>query len=439
MIFGLVLTALFLFGIGIVYSKLRDVAKLNESWMRVAGRMKLAFRKSNGILDTPGIEGEMDGFPVSVRVNMERKGDGVAQYTVYSVVLPEGSDIESLLDKASARVEAVRTGHPGIDKLLDAGGFDRGKLREMMSDLAEMTRMKFVKTLPGLGVSGRRIYCKVEGVDSDPQLMMEKLGQMLSLAKKLDWTAKGGAVATGAAIVESALAGTAVALAPSVGKPSPAPERLFASKPVPAPMEKPSPSPTPERLFASKPVPAPMEKPSPSPTPERLFASKPEAASTPRFSPNIPPPSFSKPAPEPLKSEDLSLGARDPEALVAAGAEKLSAVLFAKSFPGAEEKGIIDGIKGLRVSWTGKLKSVQEYGMDFNFNGGAGCKAAIDLCEVVNSSGIRSVVKASVQLPKGSSEALKSKYGQELRFSGEILKIEAFAREFFIANGSLEL
>lgn len=426
----------------IVMNKAKEIARTNEEWMRTAGKLKLAFKKAGGILETPRLGGEIDNLPVSVYVNMEKRGDKIVPFTTYSVTLPEGCGIESVLDKASNRVESVRTGHPLVDKLLSAGGFDRAKLREMMSEAKEAAIAKFSKACPNISVSDSRIVCKFEGVDSDADMIHSRISQLVRLAKMLSWQA-GGEAAGGQ--LEKPEPPEMLSLAPV--EPAPQPRKTLersARKPEErqqeeAPKAAPAPTPAAQHFGESKHATNANAASEVRRVSESRFATNANAASEVRQATNAKPAGDSKMATEAKQIFTAAAAASPSQDFdCSLNPEPLAKALFSNPLPGQAEKALFERLKGTQVSWSGTLKMAQEYGMDFNFPGGAGSKAVFEVCEVSgSSSSLKLKIRAVVQLPKDASQGLKSKIGQSASFKGTLFKCEPFAKEIYVSNGSL--
>lgn len=431
MLIVLIILALIVVFAFIVMNKAKDIARTNEEWMRAAGKLKLAFKKAGGILDTPRLGGEIEGFPVSVHVTMEKRGDRIVPFTTYVVNLPEGSNIESVLDKASAKIENVRTGHPLIDKLLAAGGFDRGKLRLMMSDAKDAAIAKFSKSCPNLSVTDNRIVCKFEGVDSDADMVHARISQLLRLAKAISW--KGGAsVHTLHEAYESPEEEEPLTMrhdAPLRKTLERSAKKPFSPPPV---VEAPQPEPQPQKV-------------EPSYFGESRHASESKAAGGAKSATESRLATMAKPAAEvksasEARSTAISAPSADAQSLAldcADSPDALAKALFSNALPGQAEKTLFERVKGSRIAWSGTLKMVQEYGMDFNFQGGAGTKAVLEICEVAAAASLKVRVKAVVQLPKEASQTLKPKIGQNVAFEGTLFKFEPFAKEIYVSGGAM--
>ena len=119
--------------------------------------------------------------------------------------------------------------------------------------------------------------------------------------------------------------------------------------------------------------------------------------------------------------------------------ESVCAVLFSKSFPGAEERAAFDAMKGRRVRWTGELQMALPFSMDFTFGSRKGVKATLLVHEMKQGqSGVPVRIKAVAAFPPELQSALESAKGKTVAFEGDILKFEAFSREIYLQDASLE-
>ena len=119
--------------------------------------------------------------------------------------------------------------------------------------------------------------------------------------------------------------------------------------------------------------------------------------------------------------------------------ESVCSVLFAKSFPGAEERAAFEAMKGRRVRWSGKIQMVLPFSMDFTFGSNRGVKATLFVHEMSQGqSGTKVRIKAVAAFPPEFQGALEASKGKTVVFSGELLKFEPFAREIYLRNATLE-
>lgn len=116
--------------------------------------------------------------------------------------------------------------------------------------------------------------------------------------------------------------------------------------------------------------------------------------------------------------------------------ESVCTALFAKSFPGAEERAAFEAMKGRRVRWNGELLMSMPFSMDFVFGSQKGVKATILICKLAQGS-VKAQIKAVAAFPPDFRERLDAMKGKPLVFEGELLKFEPFAREIYLTGASL--
>ena len=139
--------------------------------------------------------------------------------------------------------------------------------------------------------------------------------------------------------------------------------------------------------------------------------------------------------PPPVQEQETYPAAADSELDV----ETVCSVLFAKSFPGAEERAAFDAMKGRRVRWSGELQMSLPFSMDFTFGSRRGVKATLLVCKMAQGqSGMPVAIKAVAAFPPELQRALEASKGKTVVFSGEILKFEPFAREIYLQDALLE-
>lgn len=142
---------------------------------------------------------------------------------------------------------------------------------------------------------------------------------------------------------------------------------------------------------------------------------------------------------EPDETEAVPDQAFHAEEVPAFSVESVCSVLFAKSFPGAEERAAFETMKGRRVRWSGEIQMVLPFSMDFTFGSNRGVKATLFVHEMAQGhSGMKVRIKAVAAFPPELQGALEASKGKTVVFSGEILKFEPFAREIYLRNAALE-
>ena len=145
--------------------------------------------------------------------------------------------------------------------------------------------------------------------------------------------------------------------------------------------------------------------------------------------------------PAPVAEQPSAPAAKQPAPVASADAsltvESVCAALFAKPFPGMEERAAFDAMKGRRVSWSGEVQTVLPFSMDFVFGSRKGVKATI-LVRKQGQGGASAHVKAVAAFPPELRETLDAAKGQTVSFGGELLKFEPFAREIYLQDASLD-
>lgn len=90
---------------------------------------------------------------------------------------------------------------------------------------------------------------------------------------------------------------------------------------------------------------------------------------------------------------------------------------------------------GKTVRWSGRLRRVESYSFELVFGIKPGCKAVVSVHELETSGFGDRTVSAIVQFPKENLEPLQKREGQNLRFEGQLKKVDALMRNFYIADG----
>ena len=118
--------------------------------------------------------------------------------------------------------------------------------------------------------------------------------------------------------------------------------------------------------------------------------------------------------------------------------ESVCAVLFGKSFPGAEERAAFDAMKGRRVRWSGELLMSMPFSMDFVFGSRKGVKATLAVWKVQQSKfGVPVQIKAVVSFAPELQRDLDAAKGSTVTFEGTLLKFEPFAHEIYLRDATI--
>ena len=234
---------------------------------------------------------------------------------------------------------------------------------------------------------------------------------------------------------------------------------------------------TPTRTFSgrpspSRPVPASMSsavetpaKPSAPPAPAPLRITDTPAPSEPTVprEPEPPPPPSVPPVPSPVTTSTAPMSEaaepiKPPEPVVAAAAPSESEPdsmpagppsdlpldvasvcedLFDPKMMSYEANQLFDEwYKDATVRWKGTARRAGKYTYDFNFGDGGGTKAELDVYEVKQQYGSRTV-KAFVQLPLEAADEIGGRIGEEIEFEGRLMTCEGSARRLYVADARM--
>jgi len=90
------------------------------------------------------------------------------------------------------------------------------------------------------------------------------------------------------------------------------------------------------------------------------------------------------------------------------------------------------------VRWTGTLKRVSRYSFDLVFGREPGVMAAFMVYEAQTGYYSSREVDALVQLPLDAESELSEKIGQQLAFTGRLVRCDGLMRNLYIADGEIE-
>ena len=191
------------------------------------------------------------------------------------------------------------------------------------------------------------------------------------------------------------------------------------SRPAPTPLritdapKPPEPTVTPPAPRESEPTPVPSVPPAPSP----VTASLPESVAA------VPAPSVPEPAATPSEVQlDVASVCED---------------LFDPNRMSYETNRLFDDrYKDATVRWKGTARRASEYSYDFNFGDGGGTKAELDVYEVKQQYGSRTV-RAFVQLPFEDADDIGARIGEDVHFEGRLISCEGSARRLYVADARM--
>ena len=222
---------------------------------------------------------------------------------------------------------------------------------------------------------------------------------------------------------------------PATSRPAPTPMRIAETPTKPSAPSTPS-QPTPLRVTntptpPSSAVPPPAPRvPAPPPPPAPVTASVPEPAE-----PTIPSePAVATPAPsvpEPVTTP------RQPPGDLRLDVTSVCEDLFNSSMMSYATNRLFDEqYKDATVRWRGTARRASTYSYDFEFGDGGGTKAELDVYEVKQQYGSRTV-KAVVQLPVEAAEGISARIGEDIEFEGRLLTCEGSARRLYVADAHI--
>lgn len=372
----------------------------NESWMEAAHEFGLEYVRSAGMSGYPSLRGNVNDRLIEVHLQIE--DSGVLQ-TVATAMFSRPLDAGILIVQDDPSVCARRFADRKVYRVT---GLENPRLHcsaaspDALKHFLTRSRVNALKNALAFHryfeIADRYVVVKFNGDGRNPE----------ALSNLIEFTS------SFAALLEEE--GSPDAAASSVRSSPSDPIPVEACEPVPE-LKRPSRSPA----SAARPdsAPAPVPKPVAEPLAEPAV-SVPEAPAEPVSA-------------EPPCSADseASGGALDQTAFAAS--------LFSASFPGKRESEIFDAAKGIRVEWSGILRSAYPFGNDFVLGAGPAVKASFEIAEVTGMYSMKSKIRATVRLPESAMPLLKNHLGEPFRFSGVLEKMEPYAREFILLDGNL--
>lgn len=361
-------------------------------WMGIAENTDLEYIRPENGSRFPSLRGVINDRLVNVYIP---EGEDWERSTVASVLFrsPGKAGLRILLDD-----EPVLRGIFAGQRVYKLSGIDNPRLQcaasseKALIEALTPVRMNILKNALGffryLDVTDQYVVIRVPGICNDEDALVHLINFIISFAG--NWEKGPSAFPAGPILVEHA---------------EPVPE-LKTPKTAP-----PSSEPVPEREVEFNPKSAEEEKEEFPAVPEQEI--EPETEPEPEAVPE------SVPAGDPL--EQTAFASR----------------LFASSFPGEKERKLFADAKGIRVEWSGVLRSANTFGSDFVLGRGPAVKASFEIAEVTGSYSMKSKIRATVCLPESALPRLKKHTGETFRFSGVLEKMEPYARELILLDGEL--
>ncbi len=185
--------------------------------------------------------------------------------------------------------------------------------------------------------------------------------------------------------------------------------------------------------------PEPARMPSAPPNPVPSVASAPEMVEEFRR----PDPVVPAPPPETIgttsapKAPESSAGSSKPPSDLPLDVASVCEELFSPKLMSYQANRLFDErYKDVTVRWAGTARRVSTYSYDFNFGDGGGTKAELDVYEVKQQYGSRTV-RAFVQLPVEAADDISGRIGEDVQFEGRLMTCEGSARRLYIADARI--
>ena len=239
-------------------------------------------------------------------------------------------------------------------------------------------------------------------------------------------------------------------------RPAPAPQRItdtpkppepVVSTRVPAEPERPTmpsapPAPPPLKIMDTPAPPEPTvappapREPEPPPPPSVPPIPTPAVASVAEVVEEIKPPEPVVAPPAPNEPEPVSRPSSPPDDLRLDVASVCEELFDPKVMSYEANRLFDDKYKDATVRWKGTARRASTYSYDFNFGDGGGTKAEMDVYEVKQQYGSRTV-KAFVQLPTDAAADIGGRIGEEIQFEGRLMTCEGSARRLYVADARM--
>ena len=245
--------------------------------------------------------------------------------------------------------------------------------------------------------------------------------------------------ARGTTYAQTATPTRTVSARPSPSRPAPATMKSAVETPAKpsAPRPPSRPASTPLRITDTPAPPEPIPRePEPSPPPSVPPAPSPITASVPEPAMPVKPPEPVVAAPAPSEPEPVSQPSGMPDDLRLDVASVCEELFDPKVMSYEANRLFDDRYKDVTVRWKGTARRASAYSYDFNFGDGGGTKAELDVYEVKQQYGSRTV-KAFVQLPTDAAADIGGRIGEEIEFEGRLMTCEGSARRLYVADAHM--
>ena len=242
------------------------------------------------------------------------------------------------------------------------------------------------------------------------------------------------APARGSTLLQTSSPTRAASGRPAPSRPATASMRSAVETPT-KPSAPPAPPPLKIMDTPAPPEPTPRE-PEPPPPPSEAPVPSPATASVPEPAMPVKPPEPVAAAPAPSEPEPVSEPSGPPDDRQLDVASVCEELFDPKMMSYATNRLFDERYKDATVRWKGTARRASTYSYDFEFGDGGGTKAELDVYEIKQQYGSRTV-KAFVQLPVEAADEIGGRIGEEIEFEGRLMTCEGSARRLYVADARM--
>ncbi len=400
-----------------------------EAWTTAASTLGLQ-KAASSLLSQASMSGNIRG--IDVRVYSERRGSGDDKktYTVYSAFYL--SDAPAVTMKREAgfgfmkrllRTTDVQVGDPAFDSALVVDSSDPAAITEFLTPARRHAVLSLVQNWPTAEVSNTRLLVAKRGLELDANVIVSTVNRLVDTALVM-----GEPVAVDR-VLQLEADGELAAGAAQLAQINSAGDNVFTKMLEASAVTMLGDSGRAERILEE------VEEQLPA-DPEVMELRDMIARPTPPLEatavPTLGPVSEHPPEAEPV------VGAASPEPPGVGGApvdaDLLIDDLFGSNRLGHEvDTRFLEAYHGRPVRWTGTVEQIRPYRGDRDFGSEEGQKAKVLIGNIGDGRLVTSRVEAVVQLPTDAPV----ERGDEITFTGTLLRIDRFMRNIYVAGGRL--
>lgn len=410
-------------------------AERNNNWMKAAGDLKLSYVRPSGMFSRPGIAGRLGKFDIFVDIISAEDGTPL---TTYRVNFPKSLDLGLLAAKDdSVVIQTMFSGRKKLKLFSDIAKFaiagdNEEEIKNFLINLRRAAISEIMQLYPAVTITDQFMLVRVAGTEQSADRLVGTIQKLVAVADT--FFSDHSATPAGVASLSNP---TWEQVQPKISVPFSTLDQKAhmqigkETEPLNSQTYQ-SPVQDIEPVFESDDVPS-------------LSGSK-VSKFEPKFEPKVMQKVTQKFEPaSPIKKttvgdplpKDNNIPATSSLSVDLNNPQELASKLFSGGLQTAAEKDYFASIKGRAVTWEGTLKGVYEYRSDFVFGNQPGAKATLEVCEISGSYSMKSKVKAIVSFPSNAIETLRGQNNKVFRFSAKIVKVENFAKEIYLNEGSL--